>query len=347
MRIEQLTFTRFVAAIAIVFFHVGKTTAPFNHDSISFLFKQANIGVSYFFILSGFVMIVAYKDYDKISFLDYIKKRFARIYPVYILAIILLFSYFLIANKTIYLKSLVLNITMLQAWIPGEALSFNSPGWSISVELLFYALFPFIFNTFYRPKSFKINAIIIVSVFIISQIIFHYLLYSSFYTKQPSKPHDFVYYFPLMHLNEFLLGNLAGLYFIKYLKPKNYDWSIILLLFILIISLKLESRISYHNGALAIVFIPLILLIACNTGRITKLLKQKQLVFLGKISFGIYILQMPIIKYTNGALKTFGIQSTTVIVYSTLIILILVAAIIYKYLENPLRHRIRKMTLNN
>ena len=44
MRIEQLTFTRFVAAISIVIFHYGKDVPPFNY--LSFLFQQANIGVS-------------------------------------------------------------------------------------------------------------------------------------------------------------------------------------------------------------------------------------------------------------------------------------------------------------
>src|SRR6266481_3833483 len=90
MKIEQITFTRFLAAIAIVIFHFGRGIFPFNSEMISFLFAKAGVGVSYFFILSGFVMIIAYGKKSKISPLAYYKNRFARIYPVYLIAILLL-----------------------------------------------------------------------------------------------------------------------------------------------------------------------------------------------------------------------------------------------------------------
>ena len=59
MRIEQLTFTRFLAATSIVIFHYGVKCYPFNNNEIAFIFKSADVGVSYFFILSGFVMLLA------------------------------------------------------------------------------------------------------------------------------------------------------------------------------------------------------------------------------------------------------------------------------------------------
>lgn len=95
MRIEQLTFTRFIAAISIVIFHYGKESILFNNNLVGYVFKQANVGVSYFFILSGFVMIIAYHNKSEINFIEYFKNRFARIYPVYLLAILsLLLFYF-------------------------------------------------------------------------------------------------------------------------------------------------------------------------------------------------------------------------------------------------------------
>ena len=90
MRIEQLTFTRFLAAISIVIFHYGDQIFLFNNKYVQFIFGQANIGVSYFFILSGFVMIIAYNTNSKINFFQYLKNRLARIYPVYLFAIFLL-----------------------------------------------------------------------------------------------------------------------------------------------------------------------------------------------------------------------------------------------------------------
>ena len=139
MRIEQLTFTRFIAAISIVIFHYAKDIPPFNFDFTSFLFQQANLGVSYFFILSGFVMIIAYWQKDKVPLLNFMKKRFARIYPVTFLAAVLLLcfkvlEYFLFpANSDLNLNDFLLSISLQQAWIPAKAMSFNTPAWSITV----------------------------------------------------------------------------------------------------------------------------------------------------------------------------------------------------------------------
>jgi peptidoglycan/LPS O-acetylase OafA/YrhL len=158
IRIEQLTFTRFLAAISIVIFHYGKESSLFNNENVSFMFEQANVGVSYFFILSGFVMIIAYIDKENIDFFEYVKNRLARIYPVYFLAIILILVIRFFAG--VNLVDLILNALMLQAWVPEKALTINFPGWSLSVELFFYILFPFLFNFFYKIKSLKKNRIL-------------------------------------------------------------------------------------------------------------------------------------------------------------------------------------------
>ena len=169
MRIEQLTFTRFIAAIAIVIYHFGKYCSIFNNDSVNEIFRNSNLAVSYFFTLSGFVMIIAYSRRGKIKWIDYYKNRFARIYPVYLLAIIAM----VISTKigSVNLDDLAYNIFMIQSWIPEKALSINYAGWSLSVELFFYMLFPFLFS-FFTKKRMKTSFIIIVSFWLFSQIIF-------------------------------------------------------------------------------------------------------------------------------------------------------------------------------
>lgn len=342
MRLEQLTFTRFLAAISIVVFHYGTNVFPFSHDAIDFLFRQANIGVSYFFILSGFVMIIAYNNKDKIEFWDYMKRRFARIYPVFFLAIIILLVYFVILGRPIDYKGFLLNITMVQSWIPGYALSFNGPGWSLAVEMFFYLSFPFLFNRFYKRYSYKKLIVPILIFFIGSQIALHFMTYSSYYNGFPSKSHDLTYYFPLMHLSEFLIGNLAGMFFLKGIKVRNYDLPIIILIVFVSVLLKMKIGIIYHNGMLAFVFIPMIILISANNGFITRISNRKTLVFLGEISYGIYILQMPVYTWINDIMKYLNIDNTIVIFYTALSVLILLSAISYKFFETPLRKMINK-----
>jgi peptidoglycan/LPS O-acetylase OafA/YrhL len=65
LKITQITFTRFVAALAIVISHFNKDVFLYKIPYLSEVFLRANVGVSYFFILSGFIMIIAYHKKEK------------------------------------------------------------------------------------------------------------------------------------------------------------------------------------------------------------------------------------------------------------------------------------------
>lgn len=346
MRLEQLTFTRFLAALGIVIFHYGITVSPFSSESVSFFFRHANIGVSYFFLLSGFVMMIAYGNKKSIEPGEYFKKRLARIYPVYFLALLLLFVYiFLFFGEKNY-DGIVLNALLLQAWIPGKALSFNPLGWTLSVEIFFYALFPFLYNFIYSKIKFKWLAVGIVGFWLISQIIFQMLFNSSFYPGYPSNAHDFIYYFPLFHLSQFLLGNVVGWMVLKKfsLKERNYDIPILLCAVLLFFILKYPFGFNYHNGLMAVVFVPFLLFLAANTGFITKLFNTKPLMFLGEISYGIYILQFPMYLLVDGVLKYFQVETPTRLFYCLLIVLIGAASVSYLFIETPLRKMMNKIS---
>ncbi|WP_264536416.1 acyltransferase family protein [Flavobacterium sp. N1736] len=350
MRIEQLTFTRFIAAILIVIFHYGKNSYVFNNSYVDFLLKQANVCVSYFFILSGFVMIVAYQNKSQINTFEYLKNRFARIYPVYLLGIVLVLIP-LILSKTVNFQDLFLNLFMLQSWIPGKALTLNVPGWSLSVECFFYIVFPFFFNSVYKKFNIKTITIAIVSFWLISQIALHIMIPTNPIKGFPLSTTD-LFYFPLMHLNEFLAGNLAGIYFINRLSAsqKNVDWSILMVLLLIILALKFPVGLIYHNGMLALLFIPLIILISLNNGILTSIFKSKICVFLGEISFGIYILQYPVwVWMTDYRLKKYfqidKVEDFTLGFFIRLFALIIIAAISYIILEVPVRNKIKNFRL--
>lgn len=354
MRIEQLTFTRFIAAISIVIFHYGKDIFPFKTDQLSFLFKQANVGVSFFFILSGFVMVVAYWNKEKIYSSQYFLKRFARIYPVCLLAALLLFvlslaEYFLFPqNSNFHYSDFFIGLSLLQAWIPSKAMIFNGPAWSITVECFFYLIFPFLFNRVYKKYEFKKLIFPIVIFWIASQFVLHYLLYSSFYSGFPSSSHNFINYFPLMHLNEFLIGNLSALFYIYTLKDKTLktDFYILITLVLGALVLKYNSYFCFHNGLLAILFVPLIIFISANNGLFTRVSNYRFLVFLGEISYGVYILQKPIFMFVKAAFVTLGFSNASLQFYLGLIVLLIASAISYKFIETPLRKKISSIDLS-
>lgn len=344
MKIQQLTFTRFIAALAIVIYHYGMGSYLFNNTYISFIFQQANIGVSYFFMLSGFVMIIAYGNLENINFFQYIKNRLARIYPLYVLAVILIAGASLFKNVSFV--DIILHLSMMQTWIPEKATIINPPGWSLSVELFFYLIFPLLANKFYSKLKLKTNTIWIILFWLISQIICNIVLNEIGNIRDPNTKNI---HYPLTHLNEFLIGNLAGLFYMKYLKNQyeNYSIPIIIFQLLLIVILKFPIGLNLHNGLLAIIFIPLILLISLSNDKITKLFARREFVFLGEISFGIYLLQVPVwLIFSDYRLeKYFGLDKEadfTLSFFIRLVILISLSTLTYLFFEKPMKKIIQR-----
>lgn len=350
MRLEQLTFTRFLAAVPIVIFHYGQNVYPFNLPALNIIFSQANIGVSYFFILSGFIMVVAYGNSGKLNPAEYFRNRFARIYPLVVVSVIpFLFAAVFLSGKS-SLPDALLNLSTLQAWIPEKALAGNFPLWSITVEIFFYLCFPLLVNRFYSKYSLVkvicvITAIWLVSFFTQQFFIAHYKA-----TGFTSVVSGLLYYFPVLHLNQFLVGNLAGLIFLKRQQTATgrFDLHIIVIVLILLLLLNYKLPVSYHNGFLAIVFAPLVFFLAANTELISKIFKTRLFVFLGEISFGIYMLQVPVFQIIDEiitALRLNLYMSMESQFYFKLSLLIVVASFCYIYIEKPVRERIKAVRL--
>ncbi len=349
MKINQLTFTRFIAAFSVVFFHIGENV-PYANKYLAAFFKHCKLSVSFFFILSGFVMIIAYgRDKNvKIKYPQYLKNRIARIYPVYVLAI-LIFVAFIKYYKypDIPPKELYLHFLMLQSWFPSYATTLNTPGWSLVVEMFFYVLFPFLFNRFYRNKPLKSLLLPILLFWALSQVIFILGINAAFYEGYPTKFHNLISYSPIMHLNEFLVGNMAGLLYLQLDKryKRNYDLHITLLCIILSLILIFAKPEYAHNGLLAIIFVPFILLMALNTGRITRIFSKKPFVFLGDISYGLYILHYPAGIFIISLMTGKGIENPRVLLLGLLSALLLLCSLSYLFLEKPLNKYIRSMQL--
>ena len=337
LKIPQLTFTRFVAAIGIVAFHYGKNVPPFNLPVIQSTIQHAYIGVSYFFILSGFIMMIAYSSKERIDFWNFMKRRISRIYPVFFLAIIILLAYHVVFGSKLKIIELILNVTLSQSWVPGYALSFNSPSWSLAVEMFFYSIFPLAYNLFFKHFSLAQIAIPIIAFYITSQIAAQFLIHPTWYSGYPSPSHDLAYYFPAVHLNEFFIGNLCGVYFLNHMKSRNYDLAILLLLIALIAILNTELNVNIHNGLMAVVFAPLILCISANSGLLTKVSKHKALILLGEISYALYILQQPIHVWVSALMGFLNVNDSIFVFYFYLAVLILSATLSYRLVEKPLR----------
>ena len=288
--IAQLSSLRFFAAIAVVIFHFGKWSFPFN----SFPYTNAmHLAVSFFFVLSGFIMIINYNELKEFSYIragNFYFKRLIRIVPLYIIALIVLFfvSFFVDNDISISFDGFIQSLFFLQAWFPTNALSVNFPGWSISVEMFFYLLFPFIVPLFFNNS--KISKYVFL-FWLVSSIIFLWLFFNLDQTDIFIK--NFTKFFPLLHLNQFLIGMMAGLVFLKN-KMNGNIYFILAMLFLIVYLPLVPDNFINHNGLIAPIFAFLILGAATSTSVIKKILSWPLLVKGGEASYGIYILQFPV-----------------------------------------------------
>lgn len=359
MNTSQLTFTRFIVAILIVFLHYGEEIFSTNSDFFNALRSHLNLGVSYFYVLSGFVMMLAYGQKNMIEPKQYYINRFARIYPLHIFASILVLIIGILISLN-YLEFyhfpdfslLIKHIFLVQAWFPESALSLNTPSWSISVEMFFYFCFPFIFNYFIKKYSLKAIAIVIFSFWIINQFAMNWLFLSPYCEKDAvgggySLIHTFLFFNPLLHLNQFCIGLLFGAYFIKQQTKavKNYDFLILIIFIATCFMIYFFRDILLHNGLMAINFAFLMYFISKNGGKITKLFQKRFLVHLGEISFAVYLLQTPIFTFSTKIFKALNINNPYLIFFVTLIFLIIISHFIYKWIEIPCKDKIKKLLI--
>lgn len=351
MRLEQLTFTRYVAALTVVFFHYGNTVFPANLSLVNPVLAAGPIAVSYFYALSGFIMAIAYytpNSQRPFHPARYWLARVARIYPVYLLALLLM-----VAAKFKAAGSdpgtVLLSVSMLQAWIPGYPLTLNSPGWSLSVEAFFYISFPLLLLLAKRHHLAGLT-IAGISLWLITQIGHTWLLNSPDY-RAFSPLHDLIYYNPLMHLGTFVIGFVSGAWLregkLHKLAPPQINTSGLLIVSVLIIGLLIMRQpfiaytsihFDYTNGLIAPLFLLLILLLALNTTRISTILQHPWLVLLGEASFSLYILQKPLHGIYEKLVPAAIAPASALHFYLFIIILTGTALFSYHFFETPLRH---------
>ncbi|MEO6327606.1 MAG: acyltransferase [Ginsengibacter sp.] len=340
--LPQLTFTRFIAAICIVIFHFKATAFPFNMYSVDNFVKYFNVSVSYFFALSGFILVIS--GSDKINYKKFYINRFARIYPLYLFALLL--TLLLIYNArtpkdTLSFDKIFLSAFLIQSWFKKYALVYNFPAWSLSAEAFFYLIFPIVIF-YFRNISLKTEIMIVGTFWVIMQTIVIVML---------SNGNDYITAHPIFHLSTFLSGVTAGKLFRDnwyLLKRKLNKLGFILLILIvglmfLIYSKNVFFSAWYSNGLLAPVFILFIYIVALGENKIFTLLKSKPLQYLGEISYGIYILQIPVAIAVYGIVDRTVKLSPTSTFYFYVLILIITSAITHECIEKPFRKNIKRL----
>lgn len=259
-------------------------------NKFSLIFSFGQEAVILFFLMSGFVINLSYSQ-KNISFWEYFKKRFLRIYPLFFLSILFVISYILISDSTFDIQTLIGNLLMLQDMgplKPGTIVDTfgNSALWSLSYEWWFYMMF----IPIYRSGN-KKN----ISIFIV-------VLSSLLYFVFPIQLLRWLLYFGIWWSGALL----AELYLLKSLSFKKVLYEIIfkillfptLLLFLKFlkepfVSIGIYPTLELRHFASAIFFI--LVAVLWREMKWFGYFVFKPLEKIAPFSYGLYVLHLPII----------------------------------------------------
>ncbi len=294
-----------------------------------------------FFVLSGFILAYTYLNEDgQVDRRKFWLNRFARIYPVYLLSLLVVLpvSWQQLAGSGSVKLGLV--VGLVQAWFPRFALFWNGPAWSLSAEAFFYAVFPFILPYLVRLKRpilgifgcMAISAVMVASCWVALPEIRGL----SAIDDSASIVIDILRFNPLARLPEFLMGVCFAIRFAK--GPLNLSPIVpaALALGLILAGAHLIPRFVF-----AAVLAPLFgLLIVCLASRGQFLLSLPLMVKGGEISYAVYLLHAPIAHYLN----VFWKGSAYLVVPFYLFVTILVSWATFELIEEPCRKLIRRLS---
>jgi len=355
-KFEHIELLRFFSAFVVVITHYIHFFNPFLKDSTLVIYKNyleldgkylpfynllenfyrfGYVGVYFFWLISGFVLAYTYLNNEryKISFKNFFINRFARLYPLHLLTLILvlLIQFFLkietgsnqIIGHSLYngennFKNFISHALFISGWIKESKFSYNFPIWSVSIEIVIYFLFFFSLQFLYKFR------------FVLSFLFFIFFLY-------------------LEKSDVNLFFDSCGRYFFSGVflfvlceKTKNLNYILLLATFLLI--LNYVGNFKYN------VFFASLVLYAYYFYYKVNYNFSKNYSKLGNLTYGSYLLHIPLQLFTIFIFYKFELNSNIFTNYYFLLIYISiifsVAHISYKFYENPAKVYLKKNLLN-
>lgn len=278
--LRHLTGLRFIAALMVYLCHLN---TDYFGVFVKEMFSQGFIGVSFFFILSGFILSYSYEDKLKnevTSKRQFILLRLARIVPMHLL-LAMPFILLTIHLKNFDFSKTLTNILLMQSWIPKEDyyFSLNGVSWSLSDELFFYLMFiPLIYTSITKKV---ITAISIIT-----------LLLTIYFLKiiQTEELNHWLYYiFPVSRLVEFICGMIIYACWKNSRQQKVGSLLFLISLLPLLIAIYYSNNINNSLRYSLYYLLPMVIFftscIYLRNGVIHTILSSKTLELLGKSSF--------------------------------------------------------------
>lgn len=334
--IHPLTSLRFIFALMVFATHCTLVDDAFG----SHLVQEGYVGVSFFFVLSGFIIACNYEQRlreRRVGKRAFWMARAARIYPLHWLTLLIAALWGLHATTQggiVWLRHFLASFTLTNAYVPlpGYYFSFNSPSWSLCCEQLFYFSFPFLVPLL-RSNRRLLAALAAAAL----------LLLAGMHFTPGAYARDLWYVNPLARFPDFLVGMaLFRLHRALQHRPpaprratllEAGAVALFLLFYLCAAGVPQVYRYScYYWLPVAAV----ISVFALNRGGLSRALSGRFMVLCGEISYGFYLLHMLVLEaYVRWTAAT-GLHlcwqlSVPLLLAATL----LLSLLSYRFIEQP------------
>jgi peptidoglycan/LPS O-acetylase OafA/YrhL len=319
-RILVLDSLRGLACLSVVLFHFTSKYAEIFESKLTtnFIdFKYGGIGVSFFFIISGFVIFLSIKNVRSAK--HFLKKRFLRLYPIFWICMLLTFVVMNLSPLDIFHREymdLLANVTMVPDVFGYKRI--DGAYWSLLPEIMFYICVAglIVIN--------KVQDVRLLS------IVWLLLMFGSLFMD--IMPLRILFNLKFGYL--FLIG--INFYEIKFKKPSFYNH-------LIITGCILMGLLKTENNIKQILLITIVIVFYLFVYDKLNWLKTKPLIFLGKISYPLYLIHQFIGYLIIYFLINSGIHNPVVLLLAPIIILIIVSFILTDFIEKPLVKALKKI----
>lgn len=354
---NNLNGLRFVGALTVLIFHCFTLQREiwgnfFNGTIFHFVFSVASkghLGVNLFFVLSGFLitylLLHEFARTGKINILNYLLRRFLRIWPLYFLVV--LFGFFLFPKLPYGIVTIhefwrfALFLSNFDEIIHGmnDKINFLSATWSVSIEEQFYLVWGFLLGLIPFKKSFSFPVFFVV-------IILGSIVFRSFYWFDSR----IIYFHTFSVMSDLGIGGFIGFLAFKgkiqssFERVKKWQWIVFYLISTLLIlgsnSIFEGSLIAFERTVIGIIFAIVILEQVYAKNSFYKIDKIPYFFSSGELTYGFYMFHCILIYYWSNFFKTHGFTDHLwqFLVYVVLVFFstYVVAWISLHYFERPI-----------
>lgn len=364
--LSNLTPLRGIAALIVLLFHFdlfwgGPFAGTLFQTDTTLFVKKGYLLVDFFFVLSGFIMCHVYgksfaKAVSRGGFWQFMKARFARIYPLHLFTLawtILLFAAIVYVNfpldereKSVYnLWAIPANLGLFHAMGLYPGYTWNGPSWTISVEWWMYVAFPFLYGPVSRLPNW--GRVAVLAGLLGGYVVLVYVLNT--FPQFPWRQSLNVPPFMGAAFLRCVLSFCVGMVFYGFFRQQwGRGW---LANGYATVGFAVAMAVSMHLGLSDIITVatfPFIILSAgYGSANVNKLLITKPMQRLGDLSFSIYLTNEVIFNsgrvvrfaLTGSHLPPTGLSAAQIWLWCVgwLAVVILISELTYRFIELPAR----------